>query len=123
MWEGEGRKLGNEGVGQAGLFKVLCLCVLCVWVCLCVCRDCKVDGRPFHLFRLLLLYHDPELCSMLDTKKLAPESYLQQWVGCVFVAWCVLCACVCVCTSSVFSIIAVLTLVLFTCMTVILLLV
>ena len=43
-------------------------------------RDCKADGRPFHLFRLLVLYHDPELCSFLDTKKLAPEVYLQQWV-------------------------------------------
>ena len=52
-----------------------------MWVCGFACRDCKADGRPFHLFRLLLLYHDPELCSMLDTKKLAPECYLQQWVG------------------------------------------
>ncbi|XP_064395152.1 TBC1 domain family member 23-like [Halichondria panicea] len=47
-------------------------------------RDCKVDGRPFHLFRLLLLYHDPELCSYLDTKKLAPEIYLQPWLRSLF---------------------------------------
>ena len=46
------------------------------------CRDCKAGGRPFHLFRLLLLYHDPELCSFLDTKRLAPEAYLQPWVSC-----------------------------------------
>ena len=44
-------------------------------------RDCKADGRPFHLFRLLLLYHDPELCSYMDTKKLPPDTYLQPWVG------------------------------------------
>lgn len=43
-------------------------------------RDCKADGRPFHLFRLLLLYHDPALCSFFDTKKLAPEHYLLPWV-------------------------------------------
>ena len=43
-------------------------------------RDCKADGRPFHLFRLLLLYHDPGLCSFFDTMKLAPEDYLLPWV-------------------------------------------
>uniref|UniRef100_A0AAZ3SBA3 TBC1 domain family member 23 n=1 Tax=Oncorhynchus tshawytscha TaxID=74940 RepID=A0AAZ3SBA3_ONCTS len=30
-------------------------------------RDCVVKGRPFHLYRLLLQYHEPELCSFLDT--------------------------------------------------------
>ncbi len=72
-------------------------------------RDCKADGRPFHLFRLLLLYHDPELCSYLDTKKLAPEIYLQPWVriACVcgvqhcssrslFWCSCAVCSAVCV---------------------------
>ena len=39
-----------------------------------------MDGKPFYLFRLLLLYHDPELCSFLDTKKLSPDKYLQPWV-------------------------------------------
>ena len=43
-------------------------------------RECKMDGKPFYLFRLLLLYHDPELCSFLDTKKLSPDHYLQPWV-------------------------------------------
>ena len=52
------------------------MCMCCVWF-----RDCKMDGKPFCLFRLLLLYHDPELCSFLDTKKLSPDKYLQPWVS------------------------------------------
>lgn len=43
-------------------------------------RDCKSDGQPFHLFRLLLLYHDPGFCSFFDTMKLSPEDYLLPWV-------------------------------------------
>lgn len=27
----------------------------------------------YHLLQLLLQYHDPELCSFLDTKKINPE--------------------------------------------------
>lgn len=45
-------------------------------------RNCKSDGKPFHLFRLLLLYHDPELCAFLDTKKCSPDLYAQKWVRC-----------------------------------------
>lgn len=33
------------------------------------------------LFRLLLLYFDPELCSFLDTKKITPDMYALSWVG------------------------------------------
>lgn len=51
-------------------------------------RDCKAGGQPFHLFRLLLLYHDPELCSLLDTKQLSPESYLQEWIRGLYVSKC-----------------------------------
>ncbi|OXB83312.1 UNVERIFIED_CONTAM: hypothetical protein H355_001749, partial [Colinus virginianus] len=43
-------------------------------------RDCFLKGRPFHLFRLLLQYHEPELCSFLDTKKMTPDSYALNWV-------------------------------------------
>ncbi|XP_074974650.1 TBC1 domain family member 23 isoform X5 [Caretta caretta] len=42
-------------------------------------RDCFQKGRPFHLFRLLLQYHEPELCSFLDTKKMTPDSYALNW--------------------------------------------
>lgn len=43
-------------------------------------RDCSLKGRPFHLFRLLIQYHEPELCSFLDTKKITPDSYALNWV-------------------------------------------
>ncbi|GAB1300343.1 TBC1 domain family member 23 [Apodemus speciosus] len=42
-------------------------------------RDCPLKGRPFHLFRLLIQYHEPELCSFLDTKKITPDSYALNW--------------------------------------------
>lgn len=45
------------------------------------CRDCVSKGRPFHLYRLLLQYHEPELCSFLDTKKMTPDSYAINWVS------------------------------------------
>ena len=44
-------------------------------------RECHKNGRPFHLFRLLLLYHDPELCSFLDTKRVTPDTYALGWVS------------------------------------------
>ncbi|XP_028655669.1 TBC1 domain family member 23 isoform X2 [Erpetoichthys calabaricus] len=47
-------------------------------------RDCIRNGRPFHLFRLLLQYHEPELCSYLDTKKITPDSYSLRWLGSLF---------------------------------------
>ncbi len=43
-------------------------------------RGCVRDGRPFDLFRLLLLYHDPQLCSFLDTRKITPDLYAKRWV-------------------------------------------
>ena len=36
---------------------------------------------PYHLFRLLLLYHDPELCSFFDSKKITADLYAHVWVG------------------------------------------
>ncbi|MEQ2168478.1 hypothetical protein GOODEAATRI_014833 [Goodea atripinnis] len=42
-------------------------------------RECVLNGRPFHLYRLLLQYHEPELCSFLDTKKITPDSYAINW--------------------------------------------
>ncbi|XP_051569142.1 TBC1 domain family member 23 isoform X2 [Myxocyprinus asiaticus] len=51
-------------------------------------RDCVVKGRPFHLFRLLLQYHEPELCSFLDTKKITPDSYAIIWLGSLFSSHC-----------------------------------
>uniref|UniRef100_A0A8C9W137 TBC1 domain family member 23 n=1 Tax=Scleropages formosus TaxID=113540 RepID=A0A8C9W137_SCLFO len=51
-------------------------------------RDCVARGRPFHLFRLLLQYHEPELCSFLDTKKITPDSYALHWLGSMFASHC-----------------------------------
>ncbi|KAM9320880.1 TBC1 domain family member 23 [Gastrophryne carolinensis] len=47
-------------------------------------RDCCQKGKPFHLFRLLLQYHEPELCSFLDTKKITPDCYTLNWFGSLF---------------------------------------
>lgn len=41
----------------------------------------KINDQPFHLLRLLLFYHDPELGSFLDTKKINPDSYALSWVS------------------------------------------
>ncbi|XP_065121023.2 TBC1 domain family member 23 isoform X2 [Paramisgurnus dabryanus] len=51
-------------------------------------RDCVVKGRPFHLFRLLLQYHEPEFCSFLDTKKITPDSYAINWMNSLFSSHC-----------------------------------
>jgi hypothetical protein len=44
-------------------------------------RDCVRNGSPYHLFRLLLLYHDPELCTFLDTRKVTTDSFAHIWVN------------------------------------------
>lgn len=41
----------------------------------------KINDQPFHFLRLLLFYHDPELGSFLDTKKINPDSYALSWVS------------------------------------------
>lgn len=38
-------------------------------------------GDSFHLLRLLLLYHDPQLCNFLDTKKVTPDTFARCWVN------------------------------------------
>ncbi|CAF3881411.1 unnamed protein product [Rotaria sp. Silwood2] len=51
-------------------------------------RDCESDGMPYHLFRLLLLYHDPELCSFFDTRKITPDSYAHIWIRSLYAGLC-----------------------------------
>ncbi|XP_050035102.2 TBC1 domain family member 23 [Dermacentor andersoni] len=51
-------------------------------------RHCVKDGAPFHLLRLLLLYHDPELCSFLDTMKITPDCYALPWFRSLFSSTC-----------------------------------
>nr|CAH7738603.1 unnamed protein product [Callosobruchus chinensis] len=49
-------------------------------------QSCRTDGNAFHILRLLLLYHDPELCSFLDTKRITPEKYCLTWFQSLFAA-------------------------------------
>ncbi|TVK90619.1 TBC1 domain family member 23 [Bagarius yarrelli] len=51
-------------------------------------RDCVPNGRPFHLYRLLLQYHEPEFCSFLDTRKITPDSYAMNWLCSLFASPC-----------------------------------
>lgn len=44
----------------------------------------------FNLLRLLILYHDPELCSFLDTKKATPDLYASSWFKNLFAGTCYL---------------------------------
>jgi hypothetical protein len=46
------------------------------------------DGLPFHIFRLLLLYHDPQLCSLLDSKRITPFLYCSSWFRSLFTSSC-----------------------------------
>lgn len=51
-------------------------------------QSCHGEGNAFHILRLLLLYHDPELCSFLDTKRITPEKYCLTWFQSLFAATC-----------------------------------
>ncbi|CAG5115951.1 unnamed protein product [Candidula unifasciata] len=53
----------------------------------------KKTGRLFHLFRLLLQYHDPELCSYLDTRRVTPDLYAMSWFNSLFGGTCHLHVC------------------------------
>lgn len=48
----------------------------------------KKSANAFHILRLLLLYHDPELCSFLDTKRITPDMYCTSWFQSLFAATC-----------------------------------
>ncbi|KAL4703812.1 hypothetical protein ACJJTC_011612 [Scirpophaga incertulas] len=49
---------------------------------------CTKNGVPFHILRLILQYHDPELCSFLDTKRITPELYCLPWLRSLFAGTC-----------------------------------
>lgn len=51
-------------------------------------KGCVKNGVPFHILRLLLQYHDPELCSFLDTKRITPEQYCLPWLRSLFAGIC-----------------------------------
>ena len=45
-------------------------------------------GAVFDLARLVLLYHDPELCSLLDSAKLAWREFSTTWLSSLLAADC-----------------------------------
>lgn len=51
-------------------------------------KDNIKHGNVYHVFRLLILYHDPELCAVLDTCKITPELYSMNWFQSLFAASC-----------------------------------
>ncbi|KAL0831347.1 hypothetical protein ABMA28_002176 [Loxostege sticticalis] len=51
-------------------------------------KGCFKNGVPFHILRLILQYHDPELCSFLDTKRITPELYCLPWLRSLFAGTC-----------------------------------
>uniref|UniRef100_U5EYH8 TBC1 domain family member 23 n=1 Tax=Corethrella appendiculata TaxID=1370023 RepID=U5EYH8_9DIPT len=53
-------------------------------------KRCVKNGNVFHVFRLLILYHDPELCTILDTKRITPDQYAMSWFSSLFASTCTL---------------------------------
>ncbi|XP_023938700.1 TBC1 domain family member 23 [Bicyclus anynana] len=51
-------------------------------------NGCVSNGVPFHILRLIIQYHDPELCSFLDTKRITPERYCMPWLRSLFSGTC-----------------------------------
>lgn len=51
-------------------------------------KDNVKHGNVYHVFRLLILYHDPELCAVLDTCKITPEMYSLNWFQSLFASTC-----------------------------------
>jgi hypothetical protein len=39
-------------------------------------------GLPFHIFRLILLYHEPEVCNVLDSLRVRGAEVAREWVSC-----------------------------------------
>eukprot|EP00057_Strongylocentrotus_purpuratus_P023787 XP_011678261.1 PREDICTED: TBC1 domain family member 23 isoform X3 [Strongylocentrotus purpuratus] len=51
-------------------------------------RETNELSRTYHLFRLLVMYHEPELCNFLETRKIFPDSYTKHWFNTVFAGRC-----------------------------------
>lgn len=47
-------------------------------------KDPERSIQAYHLLRLLIQYHDPELCSILDSKKVIPNLYVKDWFSSLF---------------------------------------
>ncbi|KAB7496414.1 TBC1 domain family member 23, partial [Armadillidium nasatum] len=53
-------------------------------------RETEKGSPIFHLIRLLLLYHDPELTTFLDSKKITPDLFCTLWIKSLFSSVCTL---------------------------------
>lgn len=51
-------------------------------------KGCVRNGNVFHLFRLLVQYHDPDLCSVLDTKRITTDQFSLGWFQTLFASSC-----------------------------------
>jgi len=65
-------------------------------------KGCRPKGNVFHVFRLLLLYHDPELCTLLDTKKITPDLYSLTWFQSLFASCSSLSVIIAMCTTRLY---------------------
>lgn len=43
-------------------------------------KDTTPDSASFEVFRILLMYHDAELCALLDTLRVGPKDFAQTWI-------------------------------------------
>ncbi|XP_027228483.1 TBC1 domain family member 23 isoform X2 [Penaeus vannamei] len=51
-------------------------------------RESGLGGSVYHLLRLILLYHDPELSTFLDSRKITPDLYATSWMRSLFSSVC-----------------------------------
>eukprot|EP00038_Savillea_parva_P013495 m.8431 g.8431 ORF g.8431 m.8431 type:complete len:872 (-) comp2537_c0_seq1:237-2852(-) len=51
-------------------------------------KSLAMDSPCFEVFRLLLMYHDPELCNLLDSLKIGPQDFAATWIRSMFAHWC-----------------------------------
>lgn len=51
-------------------------------------KDKERSVQAYHLLRLLIQYHDPELCSILDSRKVTPSIYVKDWFCSLFARSC-----------------------------------
>lgn len=51
-------------------------------------KDYERSTQAYHLLRLLIQYHDPELCSILDSRKVTPDLYVKDWFSSLFARSC-----------------------------------
>lgn len=50
--------------------------------------EARRSVQAYHLLRLLIQYHDPELCSILDSRKITPKMWVKDWFCSLFARSC-----------------------------------